>query len=321
MTDAQVADLRAAVDDWDSEIVVVATNASDSSDVTVFSQLALASTALRARSNRLGRSCGFLVNGYIIQHLREARSDDIRGTAQGGRRPPVLISSPDQLGTNPLSVKWRGANAPATDTSTADAPTPPATPEIARTKVVVVGAGPAGLAAARELQAAGHDAIVLEARDRVGGRVKSASVGSLQDSFVDLGASFLHGRNETNSVFRFFRDRKSLSCLRTAGGGYSQGWAEESLWFACNTGSRTVAPASVKRAFDVAWKIQEMLPTAPIAEVLETERQVGDGDKQTNGDVSLAAGFRWCLERCKAELEKPLTPEEEAILESAKTVM
>jgi monoamine oxidase len=37
--------------------------------------------------------------------------------------------------------------------------------------VVVIGAGLAGLAAARSLQASGSDVVVLEARDRVGGRV------------------------------------------------------------------------------------------------------------------------------------------------------
>lgn len=39
-----------------------------------------------------------------------------------------------------------------------------------RTDVVVIGAGLAGLAAARELRRLGRDIIVLEARDRVGGR-------------------------------------------------------------------------------------------------------------------------------------------------------
>ena len=38
------------------------------------------------------------------------------------------------------------------------------------TKVVVLGAGVAGLSAAYELGKAGYDCTVLEARDRVGGR-------------------------------------------------------------------------------------------------------------------------------------------------------
>src|SRR5260370_16980610 len=43
--------------------------------------------------------------------------------------------------------------------------------ETDETEVCVVGAGFAGLAAARRLTAAGRDVMVLEARDRVGGRV------------------------------------------------------------------------------------------------------------------------------------------------------
>lgn len=45
------------------------------------------------------------------------------------------------------------------------------------TDVLVLGAGLAGLAAARDLAAGGADVLVLEARDRVGGRVEQAEAG------------------------------------------------------------------------------------------------------------------------------------------------
>jgi monoamine oxidase len=47
----------------------------------------------------------------------------------------------------------------------------------AKADVIVIGAGLAGLAAARDVVAAGKSALVLEARDRVGGRTLNASIG------------------------------------------------------------------------------------------------------------------------------------------------
>lgn len=61
-----------------------------------------------------------------------------------------------------------------------------------RVDVVVVGAGAAGLLAARELQRAGARVRVLEARARVGGRILTRRpVGT--DLPIELGAEFLHG--------------------------------------------------------------------------------------------------------------------------------
>lgn len=54
--------------------------------------------------------------------------------------------------------------------------------------MVVVGAGFAGLAAARNLKQQGCDVLVLEGRDRVGGRSLTGSVAGLP---VDMGASFV----------------------------------------------------------------------------------------------------------------------------------
>ncbi|OIJ32953.1 NAD(P)/FAD-dependent oxidoreductase [Microbacterium sp. LCT-H2] len=54
---------------------------------------------------------------------------------------------------------------------------------------VIVGAGVAGLTAARLLQDAGRTVVVLEARDRIGGRVHTDRT----DGVVDLGASWIHG--------------------------------------------------------------------------------------------------------------------------------
>jgi monoamine oxidase len=55
--------------------------------------------------------------------------------------------------------------------------------------VIVVGAGLAGLSAADELRSAGHDPVVLEARDRVGGRVWSRELPN--GAVVEMGAEFI----------------------------------------------------------------------------------------------------------------------------------
>ena len=58
--------------------------------------------------------------------------------------------------------------------------------------VIVLGAGAAGLAAACELLKGGRSVLVLEARDRLGGRIWTRRESGLAAP-VELGAEFIHG--------------------------------------------------------------------------------------------------------------------------------
>jgi monoamine oxidase len=78
---------------------------------------------------------------------------------------------------------------------------------------VIVGAGAAGIAAARQLVAAGQHVMVLEARHRVGGRATTAqSLGAT----VDLGAAWLHFAEE--NAWTRLADAAGFSVLRVEPG-------------------------------------------------------------------------------------------------------
>ena len=62
----------------------------------------------------------------------------------------------------------------------------PAKPIPSQGKVVVVGAGFAGIGASERLLEAGYRVELLEARDRIGGRVETKSLGGFP---ADLGAT------------------------------------------------------------------------------------------------------------------------------------
>ena len=57
--------------------------------------------------------------------------------------------------------------------------------------ILIIGAGAAGLAAARELSSANFKVIVLEARDRIGGRVYTNR--TFAPIPIEFGAELIHG--------------------------------------------------------------------------------------------------------------------------------
>ncbi|MCP4359735.1 MAG: FAD-dependent oxidoreductase [Chloroflexi bacterium] len=86
--------------------------------------------------------------------------------------------------------------------------------------VLVIGAGIAGLTAARRLQQQGYDVLVLEKNQRVGGRMITEHIGT---GWADLGAQFFTVREE---VFQTLVDQWLAEGLIFE---WAQGWSDGSL--------------------------------------------------------------------------------------------
>ena len=93
--------------------------------------------------------------------------------------------------------------------------------DVARKKVLVIGAGLSGLTAAQALQTAGWEVVVLEARDRIGGRVWT------QDG-IDLGAQWIHG-TEGNPITNLARQLNIQTMFVGGDSSYIGGWEQLQL--------------------------------------------------------------------------------------------
>lgn len=96
------------------------------------------------------------------------------------------------LGTASALVSSCGGFAPKPDSMAEPTDLPQPAAPLREAEILVLGAGISGLAAARALADKGRKVIVLEARDRIGGRIWTDSSLGVP---LDLGASWIHGVN------------------------------------------------------------------------------------------------------------------------------
>lgn len=196
-----------------------------------------------------------------LKQPKESKTQPDEGGASP-KRPKKVMKKED---TEQKNIPWGGHEPPT---------------------VVVIGAGPAGLSAARSLQDHGVKVVVLESRDRPGGRCHTTTMDAkphfgLPSVQVDLGASFVHGCHEFNPLFVIARDNKVV--LNNAGGGYSAGWGERALWYDATNGGR-VKERVVTQAFNIARKVTDMM----FKEESKSEMQELCSPIKTNGACYLA---------------------------------
>jgi monoamine oxidase len=82
--------------------------------------------------------------------------------------------------------------------------------------VIIIGAGLAGLTAAEAVVRSGHSCLVLEARDRVGGRTWSAKLPG-GGGIVDLGAAWINDTNQSRAYQLALRSGAELIEQNTEG--------------------------------------------------------------------------------------------------------
>ncbi|HUQ80316.1 MAG TPA: FAD-dependent oxidoreductase [Gemmatimonadaceae bacterium] len=178
--------------------------------------------------------------------------------------------------------------------------------------VVIVGAGVAGLAAARRLREGRASTVILEARDRIGGRIFTVR-DERTPSPIELGAEFVHGT--ADEVVAIVRESRLVVCdihgeRWRAQGGKLTPIDDDDFWEQLGRVMRRLDPArtpdrsfeefldakpggaSLARARTVAREFVEGFHAADLSRI--SERSLADGgapkddDEECQGASSMA---------------------------------
>src|SRR5919204_628469 len=161
-------------------------------------------------------------------------------------------------------------------------------PQLSGAAVVVAGAGLAGLCAARDLIAMGANVTVVEARDRVGGRVWTVRDGLVEGQHAEAGGDMI---DEGQGEIRALATETGLTLTRILRGGF--GYVRLDGSGKPRIVARNVARswASLERALEPAirpYRLGEQRWDTPIAAAL-ARRSVAGWLDETKADADLRA--------------------------------
>ena len=115
-------------------------------------------------------------------------------------------------------------------------------------KAIVIGAGIAGLSAAYHLKNAGIDVVVLEGRDRIGGRVWTSR--DFADIPVEFGAELIHGRSAEVNTWDWVR-KLGLSTWHWNKSADSMIRTEDGAWMTMGQARRASPALEATRAWEL----------------------------------------------------------------------
>ena len=158
---------------------------------------------------------------------------------------------------------------------------------VRRADVVVVGAGFAGLTAARELVGRAHSVVVLEARDRVGGRVVNKDLGN--GVFTERGGTF---QGPTQTHVKRLADEVGVGTFPMYNQGNNVYYADGDRLEWSDTGPTGTAPPDPEVIVDVAkivLRLNQLSRQVPVKEPWKAPK-AEEWDRRTLEQFAIANG-------------------------------